>query len=76
MKVNRDSFYVVRVTSGGHERFSHAVKGDNCSSINIKRDTVEDVGMFLASFVAASITKSDVIEVFELSQPVLTMQGS
>lgn len=75
MKINKGSVYVARVLSGGLEYWTRAMRGDNCSSITIKRTTVKEVGLFLASFVVARPDYADSIEVFELAEPELTLSS-
>jgi hypothetical protein len=42
--------------------------------MNIQRNTVEEVGLFLASFVAIP-GNMELVEVFELTQPLLTLRN-
>jgi hypothetical protein len=74
MKIDKDKDYVVRVTSNGHQCWSRAMPGGGCSSMNIQRNTVEEVGLFLASFVAIP-GNMELVEVFELTQPLLTLRN-
>jgi len=68
-----DAYYVARgVTDRGQEVWSKPIHGLRCSSSNVKRTTVEEVGIFMLGFYTdpGYLVK---VEVFKVPDaPILT----
>lgn len=66
MKANPDATYIARVTGRtGNAVWTRPVKGDGCGDMNNARDTLEEVGQFLAMYVADPCMVAK-IELFEI----------
>ena len=72
MKIKPNTVYVVCVTDGGRKTWGRPLLGSNCSSMNCKRDTLEQIGVFMASFICSEPSRAESIEVFELG-PLVTV---
>ena len=47
---------------------------DCCNSINVKRTTIEEIGLFLAGLAHYDLRLCESVEVYELTEPALVMQ--
>ena len=74
MKINPDKVYIVCVDDRGHKTWGRPFVGSNCSSMNCKRDTIEQIGAFMASFICCDPSLAESIEVFELGPAVLLLK--
>jgi len=75
MKIDPNKLYQVSVLIEGHYYWSKPMEGRRCNSIGIQRTTVREVGLFLASFACSNPSKAELIEVYELPQPCLIING-
>ena len=73
MQIQPGMSYIACVNANGQRYWSRPMQGDRCSAANIKRTTVEEVGIFLASFVYDDLDRADSIEVYALPAPTLTI---
>ena len=74
MKIKPNTVYIVCVTDSGHKTWGRPLLGSNCSSMNCERDTIEQIGIFMAGFVCSDPSRVETIEVFEMGAPVLLMK--
>lgn len=70
MKIDPNKLYQVSVLIEGRCYWSKPMEGRGC-----KRTTVREVGLFLASFACSDPLKAELIEVYELPQPCLIING-
>lgn len=75
MNLDPDKTYVACAVIDGRRYWGGPLRGDRCSSANIKRTTVEEVGLFLAGLAHPNLSRAESIEVYELPSPTLTVQG-
>lgn len=72
-----DAYYVARgITDRGQEVWSRPMHGLRCSSSNVKRTTVEQLGIFMLEFITdiRYIVKIEVFKMPEVS--VLTLESA
>ena len=72
MQIDCTKFYVACAVANGRRYWSMPIAGNNCSSSNVKRTTVEEIGLFLANFAYYGLAQA--VEVYELPTPITTLQ--
>jgi hypothetical protein len=73
MPLNPDAFYIVCVFARGNRYWSPPLQGRHCSSSNVKRNTVEQIGSFLGSLAFYDLALADRIEVYIIPSPILVL---
>ena len=74
MPLNPDAFYIVCVFARGNRYWSVPLQGRHCSSSNVKRTTVEQIGTFLASMAFYDLNLAERIEIYTIPSPILTLR--
>ena len=74
MQLDPSKTYVACALADGRRHWSTPLRGDCCNSINVKRTTIEEIGLFLAGLAHYDLRLCESVEVYELTAPALVMQ--